>query len=151
MKRTQKTFSQQTSHTGILAQLLRSADAFGKTNQPPASLLMSFDAPFLPLLLSLLEKNVGRQKGTPLCRQCLLPFLEASAQIMVSSGWYCSQCLGVDCDVTLGRLKTREGTELGEEVNTGLQRGCSLTKTWGNHLQHHNPFEGGVVHLIYVP
>lgn len=77
MKRTQKTFSQQTSHTGILAQLLRWADAFGKTNQPPALSIMSFDVPFLPLLLSLLEKDVCRQKGTPLFRQCLLPFLVA--------------------------------------------------------------------------
>lgn len=40
------------------------------------------------------------------------------------------------------------GLEQGETVDTELWRGCSLTKTSGSHLQHHDPFGG--VHLIYA-
>ena len=76
MKRTQRTFPQQTSHTGILAQLLRVADAFGKTNQLSASLIMSF-----VVLCPLLFSRHCKQKGAPLFRERLPSFFAALPQL----------------------------------------------------------------------
>lgn len=102
MKRTQRTFPQQTSHTGILAQLWRVAEAFGKTDQLSASLIVSFDV----LCPSLLFSRHCKQKGAPLFREHLPSFLAALPQLRWSplAGGTVVSCLGVDCDATLGRL-----------------------------------------------
>lgn len=116
MKRTQRTFPQKTSQTGVLARLLRLADAFGKTNQPPASLIMSFTVLFPPRLCSRLEKDVCGQRGSP-----LLSRGPPQPRLPSPAGDTVDRCLGVDHDVALGRL----GPDRAQRRGKGQILSCS--------------------------
>jgi len=82
--------------------------------------------------------DIWKQRGAPLFREHLPSFLVVWPQFGWSSpsGDAAVSSVGVDCDVPLGILWSWVGLNGRERCNEG----CSLTKTLGHRLLHHDPF-----------
>ena len=82
--------------------------------------------------------DIWKQRGAPLFREHLPSFLVVWPQFRWSSpsGDAAVSSMGVDCDVPLGILWSWVGLNGRERCSEG----CSLTKTLGHHLLHHDPF-----------